>query len=112
MKSLITDDEYATRNSIKHLIDRKRTGIDFICEAENFEEAITQIIPHSPEIIITDIVMPLHDGIDLMDWILQHSSHSKIIADSGDGSFASRSKRNRPHHPPKRTVPITRSALS
>ncbi|MDD2956989.1 MAG: response regulator [Lachnospiraceae bacterium] len=87
MKLLITDDEYATRNSIKHLIDRKRTGIDFICEAENFEEAITQIIHHSPEIIITDIVMPLHDGIYLMDWILQHSSHSKIIAVSGHDDF-------------------------
>lgn len=87
MKLLITDDEYATRSSIKHLLEKDAHGIDQILEAENFEEAITQIIQYNPEIIITDIVMPVHDGIYLMDWICQHAPQSRVIAVSGHDNF-------------------------
>lgn len=88
MKLIIIDDEYATRNLIRHLLNTKQAGIDTIYEAENFEEAVTKIIQYRPEIIITDMVMPIHDGIQIMDWILEHSPQSKIIAISGHDNFS------------------------
>ena len=87
MKLLITDDEYATRSAIKHLIDPEKISFDEIFEAENYEEAIKVIINHRPQIIVTDIVMPVHNGITLIDWILQFSKDSQVIAVSGHDNF-------------------------
>ena len=88
MKLLITDDEYATRSAIKHLIDPEKISFDEIFEAENYEEAIKVIINHRPQIIVTDIVMPVHNGITLIDWILQFSKDSQVIAVSGHDNFS------------------------
>lgn len=88
MKLLITDDEYATRSAIKHLIDPAKVSISEIFEAENYEEAIQVILNHRPQIIITDIVMPVHNGISLIDWILQFSKDSQVIAVSGHDNFS------------------------
>lgn len=88
MKLLITDDEYATRSAIKHLIDPAKVSINEIFEAENYEQAIQVILNHKPQIIITDIVMPVHNGISLIDWILQFSKDSQVIAVSGHDNFS------------------------
>lgn len=86
MKLLITADEYATRSAIKHLMDPEKLSFDEKFEAGNYEEAIKVIINHRPQ--ITDIVMPVHNGITLIDWILQFSKDSQVIAVSGHDNFS------------------------
>lgn len=87
MKILITDDEYATRSSIKHLVTWRKFSIDTILEAESFDEAVIKIIDEEPEIIILDIIMPSKNGIHLMEWITSHSPDSKVIAVSGHDDY-------------------------
>lgn len=87
MKTLIVDDERHAREAIRMLIDWSRYGIRTVLEAESVEEAVRLIDTENPEIIFTDMVMPGHDGIELLSWISAKAPASKIIVVSGYKDF-------------------------
>ncbi|MGE6414804.1 response regulator transcription factor [Planococcus kocurii] len=65
-KVLIVDDEMLIRQGILNYIDWKQAGFEIVGEASNGKEAMEMINVFSPDIVITDIVMPIMDGIDLV----------------------------------------------
>jgi len=65
-KVLIVDDEMLIRQGIINYIDWKQAGFQIVGEASNGKEAMQMIEEFSPHIVITDIVMPIMDGIDLV----------------------------------------------
>lgn len=65
-KVLIVDDEVLIRQGIKHYLDWEKEGFSIIGEAANGEEALALIRSEQPNIVITDIVMPVMDGIQLV----------------------------------------------
>ncbi|MGN0204539.1 MAG: response regulator [Coprococcus sp.] len=83
MKALIIDDEKPVRDAIQLLVDWKAYNIDTIYEAEDGHAAIRIIQENHPELILTDIRMPVTGGIQLMDWLYHNSASSKVIAISG-----------------------------
>lgn len=59
MIALLVDDEKHVRNALRMLIKWEEHGISQIFEAENGEEAIEVIGREKPQIIITDMMMPV-----------------------------------------------------
>ena len=83
MKVLIVDDEKPVRDSIKLLVNWEEYNIDIVLEAENGQEAIQIIKKETPELVLSDIMMPTTDGVQLMEWIYNSKYQCKVIAISG-----------------------------
>lgn len=65
-KILIVDDEMLARIGIKSLISGNEKGYVVVGEAENGKKALEIIEELHPDIVITDIKMPVMNGIDLI----------------------------------------------
>jgi two-component system response regulator YesN len=87
MKVLLVDDEQHVREAVRMLADWDALGIDTILEAENGSLAKRFIQEERPEIIITDIMMPLSSGLDLLEWIQMQALSCKTIVISGHNDF-------------------------
>ncbi|GIQ68901.1 response regulator [Xylanibacillus composti] len=87
MNILIVDDEQHVRDAIRLLVDWEAFGIRHVYEATNGEEAIQLIEAHRPEIVVTDMMMPIKGGIDLLAWMEEHANDLKRIVVSGYDDF-------------------------
>ena len=63
---LIVDDETPSRELIKMNLDWRAFGFDRIIEARNGREALALYEAEKPALIITDIQMPVMDGLELI----------------------------------------------
>ncbi|PZT55956.1 response regulator transcription factor [Paenibacillus silvae] len=61
-KVLIVDDEFLVRQGIKHHMNWEAEGFNIVGEASNGEEGLQQVELLKPDIVITDIVMPVMNG--------------------------------------------------
>ncbi|GGH10492.1 response regulator transcription factor [Paenibacillus segetis] len=66
IKVLIVDDEMISRIGIKSLIPWKEQGFTVVGEAENGKKALELILELRPDIVITDIKMPVMSGLNLI----------------------------------------------
>lgn len=88
MKALLVDDEKHVRDAVRLLVDWKRYGVEMILEAPNGQAAIELINLEKPEIIVTDMMMPQMNGVELLEWIHTHTPTSKTIVISGHDDFS------------------------
>lgn len=65
-KLAIIDDELLVQVGIKSMMEWKKEDIEIIGMASNGEQAYELIASKSPDIVITDIKMPVMDGLTLM----------------------------------------------
>jgi two-component system response regulator YesN len=65
-KLIIVEDEPLVRRTIVGRINWQEHGFELVGEAGNGQEALELIKSYNPDLIITDIVMPLMDGIELL----------------------------------------------
>lgn len=74
---LIVDDSADLRRLIKDLFSKSYS----IVLAENGEEGINKAIEHVPDIIVSDVMMPVKDGVDLTRTLKadERTSHVPII---------------------------------
>lgn len=86
-KILIVDDEYIIRQGIKHLLDWEKYGFQVIGEADNGKQALEIIEKDPPDIVLTDIVMPVMDGIELTKMLRLKNSGIQVIVLSGYSDF-------------------------
>lgn len=86
-KILIVDDEYIMRQSIKHLLNWEQEGFSIVGEAGNGQEALDLVEVVKPHIVITDIVMPKMNGIDLTKYLHIKYPDIQIIILSGYNDF-------------------------
>lgn len=86
-KILIVDDEYILRQGIKHLLNWEKEGFEIVGEASNGQEALELIEKLDPHIIISDVVMPVMDGIDLAKIIKSKYPEIQVIILSGYSDF-------------------------
>lgn len=87
MNVLITDDEESARIAIRYLANFEEYGIEKVFEASNGRYA-KQILQDNPiDLLLTDICMPMQDGISLMKWVREKYPNIKIIVISGHQNF-------------------------
>lgn len=84
---LLVEDEYLVRQGIRSLIDFSALGINRVDEAENGKDAwdLFQEVGH--EIVLTDINMPLMNGIGLARLIKEKSPQTHVVFLTGYDEF-------------------------
>ncbi|MCC3375305.1 response regulator [Cohnella sp. REN36] len=87
MRALIVDDEKHVRSAVRKLIDWRELGFREVIEAEDGAEAVRLIEERRPQLVVTDIMMPLASGIELMAWMEKHAADCKKIVISGFNDF-------------------------
>lgn len=85
---LIADDEKWIKQRLAETIDWKQLNINSIYTASNGEEALSIIIAKQPDIILSDIKMPVYSGIQLMEEAVSRAISSKFILISGFAEFS------------------------
>lgn len=86
-KILIIDDELLLRNGIKYLCNWEEYGFTIIGEASNGLEGLQLIESLRPDIVITDILMSVMNGIELTKEIKEQYPWIHIIILSGYDDF-------------------------
>ena len=66
IKIMIADDEESVRKGMALLIPFEKMGMDLVFCADNGKQAFEYILQNPVDIVITDIKMPLIDGITLI----------------------------------------------
>lgn len=87
-KVLIVDDESLVREAVKLLGEWERFGVKAVLEAKNGLEAKALIEQERPALILSDIQMPHCDGIELMEWVHDHASSSKLVVLTGYDEYS------------------------
>lgn len=87
MNVLIVDDEQHAREAAKLLVPWERLGVQELLEAENGESAKAIILNKHPSIIVTDMHMPVADGMRLLEWVNENAPLAKLIVISGFNDF-------------------------
>lgn len=72
---LVVDDDDPTRALLRDL-----------CEAQNFRvisaadggEAVDQIVLHSPDLVLLDLMMPVRDGFSVLKWAREHEKYAEL----------------------------------
>jgi len=80
---LIVDDDPALRETLRRMVES--VGYDVACVGDA-QAAIAAIAAQAPDIIISDIYMPMGDGFELLNWLRNNMVSIPVIAMSGSSS--------------------------
>lgn len=83
IKVFLAEDEWMIREGIKKRINWEDNGFVLTGEAEDGEKAYAMIQEIRPDILITDIIMPFMNGLELSEMVLREFPNTKIIIVSG-----------------------------
>lgn len=78
-KLLVVDDEMWFREGLTKLITDNQLGWEVVGEASDGEEAMEAIESFEPDLILTDINMPVMDGLALAEQIHLRGSHEPMV---------------------------------
>lgn len=76
---MIVDDEMLMRKGLLSLIDWAALGCEVVATEENGRKAIDAYQQYKPQIIISDIRMPVMDGLELSRWLYEDEAGVKVI---------------------------------
>lgn len=85
---LIADDERTVREGISRSVCWSDICIDRVLLASNGKEAYDIIMKERPHIVLTDIIMPVFTGIELMEKVKNEMPRTQFIILSGYNDFA------------------------
>ena len=80
---LIVDDEMPAREMVKGLIDWEQTRFEIAFEAKNGKEALQLVQNEDIDLIITDMIMPKMNGVELGENIIKDYPDISILYVSG-----------------------------
>ncbi|HHV12927.1 MAG TPA: response regulator [Clostridiales bacterium] len=84
---LIAEDDSTIRRGLVKIIEEMNLSIENILEAENGQSALALCENFFPHIIITDIKMPLMDGLEFIGMLQQEQAGLSFIIISGYNDF-------------------------
>jgi len=76
---LIVDDEMLVSIGLRNMIDWGKMGMRVVAEAQNGAAALEIYEKEKPDLILTDIKMPVMDGLQLISKIREKDKKTKII---------------------------------
>lgn len=88
LRVLLVDDEALELNALRDHVDWKGLGIEEVMTARNGKAAYELILEQEPDIVITDVHMPVMDGIELAGKIYELSRRIKVVFLSGYDDFS------------------------
>lgn len=84
---LLVDDEILVRDAIKENIDWKSIDCELVGDCENGKQAAEFVQEHQVDIVLTDILMPYMDGMELSHFLHDNYPDIVIVIFSGFGEF-------------------------
>lgn len=78
-KVMIADDESYMLEAMENLINWEKMECQLVYKAKNGQVLLEQLKKSQPDIIITDIKMPVIDGIEIAKYIYEHKLSTKVI---------------------------------
>ena len=84
---LLVDDEILVRDAIRENIDWKSMDCELVGDCENGKQAADFVKTHPVDIVLTDILMPYMDGMELSHFLHDHYPDIVIVIFSGFGEF-------------------------
>jgi len=88
MKAIIIDDEHRARISLQLLLKEYCAEIEIVAECENLPEGVKAIRKHRPDVILLDIEMPGHSGLELLDFFDEKEVDFSIIFTTAYNEYA------------------------
>lgn len=88
LKILIVDDEELIRKGLIKAVGRANHKIDEIKEAANGQDALRIIRTFKPQIVLTDIKMPVMDGLEMVEKAREEALDTTFIIISGYEEFS------------------------
>lgn len=86
-KALLADDDFLVRSYLKMLTSWERAGFKIIADVRDGEEALETLKKDSVDLVVTDLSMPLMDGIQLITEIRKKYPDIYIIVLSCHDEF-------------------------
>ena len=86
-KILLVDDEILVRDAIRENIDWGKLDCELIGDCENGKQAVEFVKTHEVYIVLTDILMPYMDGMELSHFLHDNYPDVLIVIFSGFGEF-------------------------
>ncbi|QJD86873.1 response regulator transcription factor [Cohnella herbarum] len=87
-KMMVVEDESIVRIGMRHMIDWESYGVKWELEASNGAEALSLLEDRTVDIVMTDIRMPVMDGIELIKKLKTLYPDIRIILVSSYNDFA------------------------
>ena len=84
---LLVDDEPVILRNISKVIDWEKFGFSICATAECGEEACRLLKEYRPNLVITDVMMPQMNGIELAEFIGENYPKTEVIIISGYDEF-------------------------
>ena len=78
IRLLLVDDQQIIRQGLRSLLEAK-PDLEVVGEAENGQQAITQVEMLHPDIVLMDVRMPVMDGVAATGQICQQFSQIKVL---------------------------------
>lgn len=89
IKIIIVEDEEMIRRGLVHTMDWLSMGALVISEAKNGKEGLEKILELKPDVVMTDIKMPLMDGFEMLEKAKDvYAFHSIILTSYQEFDYA------------------------
>ena len=69
MKIVIIEDEIRIRKGLGNLIKKISPDYEIVGEADNGKAGIQIVLQQNPDLIITDIQMPIMNGLEMLSYL-------------------------------------------
>lgn len=89
IKIIIVEDEEMIRRGLVHTMDWLSMGALVVADAKNGKEGLNLILELRPDVVMTDIKMPLMDGFEMLEKAKEiYSFHSIILTSYQEFDYA------------------------
>lgn len=88
MKAIIIDDEKRARLSLNLLLQEYCPEVEVVAECENLPEGVKAIRKLKPDLVLLDIEMPGHSGLELLDFFDEKEVNFSIIFTTAYSEYA------------------------
>jgi two-component system LytT family response regulator len=88
MRAIIIDDEPRARVTLKLLLAEYCPEVEIVAECENLPEGIKAIRKNHPDLVLLDIEMPGHSGLELLDFFDENEVNFSIIFTTAYSEYA------------------------
>ncbi len=90
MNAIIIDDEKRARVSLSLIIKEYCPDVNLVAECENLSQGVKAIRKLQPDIVLLDIEMPGHSGLELLDFFDENEVNFSIIFTTAYNEYAIR----------------------
>lgn len=86
-KLLICDDEVFVTKGLRETIDWDELGVEIVGDCKNGKQGLAAAHALQPDLVITDVRMPVMDGLQLAEALARENFNGAVLIYSGYGDF-------------------------